>query len=414
MPMIYPLSAVRALALHTQGLVLADGHQPVSSPEAIYAQIEKLGCVQIDTLQVVQRSHYLVLWSRLGLYSPHDLDRLIYDPLQRRLFEGWQHAASIIPLVDYRYQMPHQRKLRESPAEMSVGWLSEPGSQELLESVLTRILREGALRVADFEYEGPKRGPWWDWKPAKNALEHHLAWGNLMISNRQNIQRVYDLTGRVLPEWVDTHEPSVEVRDRFWLEQAFRVLGACKPGMAADYAFMKRGRAAPVIKDLLVEGVVIEIQADLRNGSADSLFVHRENLPALDQAAEGDIKPEKTTFLSPFDNLFWARGRDQLFWSFHNVLEAYKPAPARTWGYFCLPILHRDRLIGRFDPRLDRKNKRLYLKSLFLEPGVELEEVLLSSVAAAMRNFLAFHAASDVVIENSFPHEFGDMLEKSM
>ena len=411
MPVIYPLSAMRALALHTQGLISAEINQPPSTLDRIYAQVENLGCVQIDTLQVVQRSHYLVLWSRLGLYSPQDFDRLIYDPQQRRLFEGWQHAASIIPLVDYRYQIPHQRKLRETPAEMSASWLNEPGSKDLLESVLSRIHQQGALRVADFEYDGPKRGAWWDWKPAKNALEHHLAWGNLMISQRHNFQRVYDLAGRVLPRWVDTREPSAEERDSFWLEQAFRVLGACHPGMAADYAFMKRGRAAPLVKNLLAEGIIVEIQATLQDGEVYSLFVHSQNLPALEQAASRAIVPERTTFLSPFDNLFWARGRDKLFWNFHNVLEAYKPAPKRTWGYFCMPILYRDRLIGRFDPRLDRKNKHLLLKSLYLEAGVKLEEDLLASVAAAMRAFLAFHAALDVVIENSYPQEFADRLE---
>ena len=412
MTTVYPLSAVRALALHTQGLVAPEVDQSAPTLNAICAQVESLGCVQIDTLQVVQRSHYLTLWSRLGEFSPQDFDRLIYDPQHRYLFEGWQHAASVIPIADYRYQMPHQRKLREAPAEMSASWLAEPGSRELLTSVLERIRQEGALRVADFEYDGPRRGSWWDWKPAKNALEHHLAWGNLMVSKRLNFQRYYDLTERVLPAWVDAGEPSPEERDRFWLEQAFRALGVCQPGWAVDYTFLKRGRAVPLVKELIDAGIIIEIQAVLKDGKTHSLYVHRQNMPALEQAAAEVIRPQRTTFLSPFDNLFWARGRDELFWGFHNVLEAYKPAPTRKWGYFCMPILYRDRLVGRFDPSLDRKNKRLTLKTLYLEPGVELDERLLASIAASMRSFLAFHGASDVVVGNSQPLEFAARLEK--
>jgi hypothetical protein len=233
-----------------------------------------------------------------------------------------------------------------------------------------------------------------------------------MVSKRLNFQRYYDLTERVLPAWVDAGEPSPEERDRFWLEQAFRALGVCQPGWAVDYTFLKRGRAVPLVKELIDAGIIIEIQAVLKDGKTHSLYVHRQNMPALEQAAAEVIRPQRTTFLSPFDNLFWARGRDELFWGFHNVLEAYKPAPTRKWGYFCMPILYRDRLVGRFDPSLDRKNKRLALKTLYLEPGVELDERLLASIAASMRSFLAFHGASDVVVGNSQPLEFAARLDK--
>jgi hypothetical protein len=183
----YHLSAVRALAVHAQGLASVYSPDltplPVTraypDPYEIYRVVERLGCVQIDTLLMVRRSHYLVVWSRLGCYDPADLDRLLFDPEQRRLFEGWQHAASIIPLRDYRYQMPYQRYLREMPSEMSAMWLSEPGSRELMHSALERIRREGVLRAADFEYDGPRLAGWWDWKPAKNALEQLYAWGEL-------------------------------------------------------------------------------------------------------------------------------------------------------------------------------------------------------------------------------------------
>ncbi|MBI5959550.1 MAG: winged helix DNA-binding domain-containing protein, partial [Chloroflexi bacterium] len=118
--------------------------------------------------------------------------------------------------------------------------------------------------------------------------------------------------------------------------------------------------------------------------------------------------------LSPFDSLFWARDRDQQLWGFEQTLEAYKPAPQRIWGYFCLPILHHDRLVGRFDPKLERKTGTLRLKSLLLEPGIDPAEDLIADVAAALRDFMEWHGAHDLIIEKSSPPEFGERLMQSM
>jgi len=225
----YSLSALRALALHTQGLTTPLGTDEPPAEEAIFEIVKRLGSIQIDTLQMVQRSHYLVLWSRLGKYFPAEFDRLAYNPAQRRIFEGWQHAACYIPLDEHRYQRPLMRRLRAQPGEHFRHWLAEPGNEAVFHAVLDRIRSEGALRAADFEYNGPKRGSWWDWKPAKTALEHHFAIGDLMISERVNFQRVYDLTERVLPAWVDTCEPTTEERDRRWIDDAARSLGVCEP-----------------------------------------------------------------------------------------------------------------------------------------------------------------------------------------
>ena len=406
----YPLSAVRALALYAQGLTTPNGSELPPTMESIYSQVERLGGVQIDTLHVVQRSHYLVLWSRLGSYNPVDFNRLIYDSAHRRLFEGWQHAATIIPLADYRYQMPAQRRRRELPGKVSAHWLSEPGNAELIKMVRQRITSEGALRASDFEYDGPRRGSWWDWKPAKNALEHLYAWGELAISDRLNFQRVYDLTQRVLPAWVDRTEPTPEQRDRYWVELAVRALGVCSPAQVADYTYLPSGRALSQVKTLLAEGTILSIQVSVADGMEQNMIIHRQNLPLLEQATAGVIQARRTTFLSPFDSLFWARGRDQLLWGFRNMLEAYKPEPIRIWGYFCLPILYKDRLIGRLDPRLDRNNKRLTLKSLYLDEGYELSDELVHSVATAMADFMAFHGANELLIEKSQPVEFGDGL----
>ena len=135
----YPLQAVRTLALHTQGLTTPNGAEPPPTPELIRGVVAQLGGVQIDTLHVVQRSHCLVLWSRLGTYDPADFHRLIYDPAQRCLFEGWLRAACILPLEEYRYQIPHQRRLREQPNNWYLRWLSQEANAELIPQVLERV-----------------------------------------------------------------------------------------------------------------------------------------------------------------------------------------------------------------------------------------------------------------------------------
>lgn len=409
-----PLSAARALALHTQ-LLDAPASQPPTI-DSIYNVVESLGCVQIDTLQMVARSQYLVIWSRLGSYNPADFDRLIFSPDDRRLFEYWRHAMSIIPLKFYRYQMPHMTTFRNNDgSKWYEKWLNEDGShREVLGQVLDRIRDEGPLRAADFEYDGPRRDSWWDWKPAKRALEYHFTAGNLMITDRVNFQRVYDLAERVLPDWVDTNEAAAEAADRHHVEQAVRSLGICRPLQAAEYAYMKRTPVRQIIKELIEDGTITTVQGVLSDGEAHELIVHRDNLKLLEQAADGALIPERTTFLSPFDSLFWARGRDEDFWHFRQALEAYKPAKDRIWGYFCLPTLHRDRLVGRFDPKLDRKSGTLYLRALYLEPDIYPDEELVTDVAGAMRDFLKFHEATDLVIEKSDPVDFGDKLRASL
>ena len=403
----YPLSALRAVALRTQGLDKADVFPPTR--DSIDQLVNQIGCVQIDTLHMVRRSHYLVLWSRLGNYATAEFDALT-SPADRRHFEGWQHAASIIPLKEYRYQLPHQRDLRDHPTNWYNRWLNETVQKEFVPQVLERVRREGALKVSDFESDGQQGGTWWNWRPAKVALEFLYAKGELMIADRIKFQRVYDLTERVLPSWVDTTEPTVEQRDHFWVECGAKALGVFLPRHAGDYIWMKVARSKPIVETMIKDGRLIQIQGTLNNGETGQLLIHRDNFTLLEQAADGALKAERTTFLSPFDNLWWANRRDELFWGFRQSLEAYLPAARRIYGYYCMPILHKDRLVGRFDPKLERKQAILRLKALYLEQGVKPDEELVQDIAACMRDFMAFHAAKELVIEHSEPADFSKKL----
>ena len=416
----YPLRAARALALHAQGLCEPPRRGARPTADGVYAAIERVGWVQIDTLQVVRRAQYLTLWSRLGTYDPAHLDRLLFaggsggPDNGRRLFEYWMHAACIVPLSHYRLAMPMMRRCAEGRSGWHRAWMRDPEHARLLRTVLAHIETEGPVRPADLRTAKKQPGTWWNWDDAKIALEHLYDTGALAICNRVNFQRVYDLRDRVLPAWVDRREPAREDALAALLEISSRALGVCTAAQVAHYFHAKQAEARPIIDRLLAEGRLARVTARLADGADHELVVHRDNRELLQRAADGDLRPRRTTFLSPFDNLFWANGRDRQFWRFRQVLECYKPQAQREWGYFCLPILDRDRLVGRFDPKLERATGLLRLKKLYLEPGIRPSARLAASVARAMRDFMRFHGAADLAVEHSEPAEFGARLTAAL
>lgn len=409
---IYPLSALRALALHTQRLTAPNAATPAPTPDAIVDLVTALGYVQIDTLHVVNRAHDVTLWSRFGSYRLADFHNLIYTAGQRRLYEGWGHAASIIPLEHYRYHRWRADATISHNATFA-GWLNRDGSRELVAQTLERIRGAGRLRAGDFTSADAPRGQWYDWKPSKMALEALFARGDLMVAERVNFQRVYDLRERVLPQWVDTTPVSADDARRFCLEQAARALGVFDLHNLTFYAYMRATPAKALLRALVADGALITVQGESMNG-ARTWTLHRDSLPLLRRAADGEITAERTTFLAPFDSLLWAGERDEMLWGFRHLLECYKPAAQRVYGYFCFPILHRDRLVGRFDPKLDRKTGVLHLHALYLEPGVEPDDALVTGVAGAMRDFLAWHGADSLTIGRSDPPAFGQKLLRAL
>jgi uncharacterized protein YcaQ len=401
----YPLEAIRAVILYAQGLDRGQIANLQPTPDDLYAVVERLGCIQIDTLQMVHRSHYLTLWSRLGSYDPAHLDYLAYDPNGRRLFEYWKHAACLIPLNEYRdhYFTMERFRSRRNWRE----WLAKPENTALTGTILERIRAEGGLRTSDFDHNTPRRGGWWDWTPTKTALESLFNRGELMVARRVNFQRVYDLPERVLPEWVDRSVPPTDEALARRVEQAARALGVFQPPQAAEYTYLNRTTIRKPVEALIQDGRLVPIRGRGNDGNELEWVIHRDLLSRLAMAADGSLPAERTTFLSPFDSLFWARGRDEQIWGFHSHLEAYTPAHKRVYGYFSLPILQRGRLVGRFDPKLDRRAKTITLRALHLEPGVAPDEQLTQDFITAMKDFMVFHQARDLIIQQSNPAEFG-------
>lgn len=369
----------RRIVLHAQ--LLDDRAPSVVGKEAIASTIDHLGYVQIDTIAVVERAHHHTLWTRCPDYDPvalHDL-----QAVDRRVFEYWTHAMAYLPMADYRFYIPRMERLRESGPTWLERWKAEHG--HLCDDILARVRAEGALSSKDFERSpGTKRGTWWDWKPAKRALEILFWQGHLMIAERRNFQKIYDLTERILPIDVDMTRPTEREMGRFHVRRALGGLGIAREREIRD-AFHVAGR--PLIVKTLEEMV----------NEGELLALHIDGLQSTYYAMPGTLERELPTLsgaahiLSPFDNLVIQRDRIARLFDFEYTIECYLPEAKRKHGYFVLPILWKDRLIGRLDPKADREGKRLLVKALWFEPGFEEIEAALPAFASALARLARFN-----------------------
>ncbi len=410
---IYPAKAVRSAILRSQALSGGEEENLRPNRESIIKVVNKIKALQIDTLQMVNRSHYIAVWSRLGNYETKLLDDLCYG-FGNQLCEYWYHAACIISLEEYKYRAPTMIRHREMESARWSKYKSDIDFHEIVRAVKNRLSREGPLKTSDFDNPTGSRGPWWDWKPAKRALEYLYDSGQAFVTDRRNFQKVYKLTNdhveRERSKCLISFGDSV-IHD---LEMALIAMGVCTVKQVGDYTHMKKTAAIPYVQKLIEDRKACEIKATNSLGEPVHMVVHRSNLNLLERAREGEIEPTRTTFLSPFDSLFWAKGRDKEFFSFTQTLECYKPKNMRKWGYFCLPVLHKDRLVGRFDPKLDRRSRTLHIRAFHLEPGVNPEEELVSGTANAMKDFLSFHQAEGITFSNRGNKEFITKLQKLM
>jgi len=369
--------------------------------------IRRLGCIQIDTINVVERSHYLALWSRLGQYDKGYLDQLLCP--DRKVFEYWAHAASIIPIEHYRYFMRVMRESRrnlKTRAQKRLG-----GKAKLLDKVLHEVKRRGPVSSKDFEEEGERKGKrvgWWDWKPAKIALEMLFNAGILMVAYRKNFQRYYDMTENVLPSDIDTTEPTEEERRRFFLKRAIDALGVANQVDMAGYYYewstraSLRGKGLEVaVKELLHDDVLGEVTVE---GDPEPNYMLTKDFDIAEKVARGDMECfNNITFLSPFDNLLWSRMRLKTLFNFATKLEAYLPRDKREFGYYAMNVLYRNRIIGRFDPKLHRDSEVLEIKSLRFEDHFRSDSVFEEELSQAFRSFMEFNNAKHITFGKIVP-----------
>jgi uncharacterized protein YcaQ len=396
------LKTARKLAVVKQGL---HRRPSTAGKQTLLEAIRRIGLLQLDTISVVARSHYLVMLSRAGLYDPAVLDALLYP--DRRLFEQWAHAACLIPVEDYPYIAPTIQARRDRPLSASRRRRLGDDADATLEAVLAEVHSRGPLASRDFEDPREERGSWWDWKPAKTALEVLFAQGHLLIDRRVNFQRYYDLAERVLP--ASAEPPSLTLDDwSRWaaLQSVFR-FGVATAAHASEYYRQRKPSARAALEDLAAEGIVIPVEVEGWNHTA---YLDPADLPLVEEIRAGELQPETTTFLSPFDNLIWERERVRELFDFDYRIEMYTPAAQRRFGYYVLPILHRGRLVGRLDPKADRKTKTLIVRAIYLEPDEPLTDELISAIATALREFMVFHDSESLRLERSEPEALGPAL----
>ncbi len=401
-PPTLSIPAARALHLAAQGL-LQPGRKKATKNDVL-ATIRAMGVLQIDTIHVVARSPYLVLWSRLGDYQQAWLDQLLADGA---LFEYWAHEASFVPIEDYGLYRHRMIDPGSMGWKYSEKWISERRAE--VDAVLEHIRANGPTRSVDFARTDGQSGGWWEWKPEKRSLEVLFTAGALMIARRHNFQRVYDLAERVLPSWDDSQLRPMAETQRSLVLKSVKALGVAKAGWIGDYFRTKVPRLDP--ESLVDEGALLKARVD---GWAESVYLHPDHLTLAHSAAAGDLKPSVTTVLSPFDPVVWDRRRALELFDFDYRLECYTPSEKRRYGYFTLPILRRGALVGRVDAKAHRRDGVFEVKALELEAGVRVSERFTRDVAGALMRCARWHACARVSVTRTIPTAFGAMLEAQL
>ena len=319
------LSRLRRLALAAQGLLQ---NKPYGRGLAgARKAINHLGYVQIDTISVVERAHHHVIHSRVPGFEPHMLNQLL---INKDIFEYWSHAAAFLPITDFRFSLPYKNAIKSGQTH----WFRSP-DKKLMEELLARIRSDGPLRSRDVGASTIKRAGWWDWKPAKKALEQLYMQGDLMVSDRDGFQKTYDLTERVLPSHVNLQMPSMEEYAAHLVDQQLRCHGfASLKGLT--YLRRKaelRKAVNALVNERLAQGDLEKVKVS----SGDEFILERgaleRSLPRL---------KERMLILSPFDNSVIQRERLKALFQYDYQLECYVPEAKRQYGYFCLPLLYRD------------------------------------------------------------------------
>lgn len=362
-PLALSAGEARAIALRAQGFVAGDARMRPATPTVLTALARRLGALQIDSVNVLVRSHYLPAYSRLGPYRSESLDALAYGP-RRALFEYWGHEASLLPVELHpllRWRMEHARR--------GVGlWrgVARFGRENaaICAEVLEEIRARGPLGVSDLGDGGRRKGGWWGWSPGKVALEWLFWTGQLTTSTRRRFERVYDLPERVLPRRVLGQPPlPPEEAQRGLLRIASRALGVATARDLRDYFRLPVADASARIAELAEGGELLPVS------------VEGWRQPAwLDAAVRAAAPIEARALLSPFDSLVWDRQRTERLFHFRYRLEIYTPARRRTHGYYVLPFLLGDRLVGRVDLKADRPRSTLRVLNAHLEPAVSAGE----------------------------------------
>lgn len=347
------LDQARLLALAGQGLTKA------TKPATVLEAIDTMGVLQIDSVNVFERAHYMPLYSRLGAYDKTELDNL-HGGKNPALLEYWAHEASFIRTEDYplfNFRMEYNQRGSRSRWET---WAKD--NREFLEWIKNEIRTRGPLSTSDFEHErATRKGSWWGWSDVKHALEYMFMYGELVSGGREGFSRNYALPDQVLPKkLINKNIDQTKARKELLLLAA-KSHGVATAKDLADYYRQLLPISKPLIQELVDEKKLVETVVD---GWKEIAFT-------LPNTAVPKEKPRQTKLLSPFDPLVWFRPRTERLWNFHYRIEIYTPEPKRVYGYYTLPILWNGQLAGRIDLKNDRQNQKLLVQSAWHEAGID-------------------------------------------
>lgn len=345
--------------------------------------IRRLGYVQLDTLAVVARAHHHTLWNRNSTYTEFHLDSLLREG---KVFEYWSHAASYLPMEDFRFSLPKKMLYLKGHSH----WFAK--NKKLMRYVLDRVRAEGPLQSKDFETDR-KRGSWFDWKPAKIALEQLFMEGSLMVKSRQGFQKVYDLAERVIPADVDQTAPTTEEYARYLVRSTLVALGVSS---IKDFTHLRSTMLVPVTK---VIGKMIK-EGALRETEIEGLKDKYYSLP--ETSLKVKVLHEGLNILSPFDNLAIRRERLNKLFGWEYNLECYLPEAKRKYGYFCLPLLYRGKFVGMFDPKADRATGKFHVKQMHLV-NEKMDDVFFQAFRREVQAFAAFNGCERIQYDLTVP-----------
>jgi uncharacterized protein len=334
--------------------------------------IDDVGLLQLDSVNVFCRSHYMPVFSRLGPYPRQALDRLAWHENpggkarragQRDLFEYWGHEASLLP-VELQPLLRWRMARADRLAWKGVARVAAE-QPELLEFVLRMVRERGPIRASDLAAKGRRREPgeMWNWSEEKTALEYLFFAGRVCAARRVNFERLYDLPERVLPqEILDAPRPSQDEAQRQLILIAAKRLGVATEADLGDYFRLPRGESKARVAELTEDGSLIPTRVEAWRQPA---YLSTERPQGLRRTTSA------RALLTPFDSLVWARERTERLFDFRYRIEIYVPAPKRVYGYYVLPFLLCDRLVARVDLKSDRQAGVLRVRSAFAEPGVD-------------------------------------------
>ena len=372
------LAEARRIALAAQGFADARpaGRVDIRHLRAVLARV---GLLQIDTVNVLVRSHYLPLFSRLGPYPTSLLDDAAYQ--RKELFETWAHEASLIP-IDH-YPLLRHRMDAKTGHERFRRWVRD--NSAYVEGVLDEVRERGPLAASDLSEPGTRRGLWWARSKGKMALEWHFRKGHVMVHGRRNFARVYDITERVIPAHVlDGDGPGEREAQRELLLLAARSHGVGTAHDLADYYRLAIPRCRELLAELTAEEALQEVSVE---GWAEPAYLH--------PGARLPRSVEAQALLSPFDSLIWERSRTERLFDFRYRIEIYVPEQQRTFGYYVVPFLLGDRLVARVDLKADRAKRRLLVRAAHVEPSVDRVRVA-AALAEELRTMAGWLELEDV------------------